>query len=97
MSRHLTRHRSAYRSLAAARNRRPEGWRIYHSVYRDRPSPSQAIVADFMREGHFARHIKRMRKLYADRRSALAGVLAEVFGDRISVELQAGGRTSWHE
>src|SRR5690606_15226293 len=35
----------------------------------DRPTLSQAIVADFMAEGHFARHIQKMRSLYAGRRA----------------------------
>lgn len=35
------------------------------------PSFFQLVVADFMREGHFSRHIRRMRLLYRDRRSAL--------------------------
>ena len=30
----------------------------------------QAVVADFMDEGHFATHIRRMRKLYAERHDA---------------------------
>jgi GntR family transcriptional regulator / MocR family aminotransferase len=60
-------------------------------LYRDRPIFNQAVVADFISEGHFARHIKRMRELYADRRSALASALASVFNGQISVELQAGG------
>ena len=39
----------------------------------DRQSPgiSQAVVADFMNEGHFARHIRRMRTIYAGRLQAL--------------------------
>lgn len=65
--------------------------RVCRLLYRDRPIFNQAIVADFMLEGHFARHIRRMRKLYSDRRSALAAALAEVFGGRIDVHLQAGG------
>lgn len=35
------------------------------------PSLTQAIVADFIREGHFAAHIRRMRRLYQDRHQAL--------------------------
>ena len=31
----------------------------------------QLVMADFLREGHFARHIRRMRKLYMQRRTAL--------------------------
>src|SRR6516164_1488099 len=51
----------------------------------------QAIVARFMAEGHFARHLGRMRALYAARRAALAGALAAAFGDRLRIELQSGG------
>lgn len=47
------------------------------------PLLEQAILADFISEGHFARHIRRMRELYAERLAAfleaahsrLAGVL----------------------
>ena len=39
----------------------------------DRHSPSldQAILADFLDEGHFTRHIRRMRSLYAERQQVL--------------------------
>jgi GntR family transcriptional regulator / MocR family aminotransferase len=51
----------------------------------------QMTVADFMIEGHFSRHIRRMRQLYADRRQALAAALEQRLGDRLRVDLQAGG------
>jgi len=37
----------------------------------------QAVLTDFMNEGHFARHIRRMRQLYTQRRAALVGSLSE--------------------
>src|SRR5207245_851758 len=39
----------------------------------DRHSPSldQATLADFINEGHFARHIRRMRTLYEERQAIL--------------------------
>jgi GntR family transcriptional regulator/MocR family aminotransferase len=39
----------------------------------DRHSPSleQALVSEFLSEGHFARHVRRMRALYAERQDAL--------------------------
>ena len=55
------------------------------------PVLPQSIVARFMTEGHFARHIRRMRVLYADRRAALAAALATEFGEQLCIELQAGG------
>jgi GntR family transcriptional regulator/MocR family aminotransferase len=38
---------------------------------------SQAVVAGFMEEGHFSAHIRRMRKLYAERHDALRAAAAE--------------------
>ena len=35
------------------------------------PSSHQGVVADFMQEGHFATHIGRMRKIYAERHQVL--------------------------
>ncbi len=39
----------------------------------DRHSPplEQAVLTDFIDEGHFARHLRRMRTLYAERQAAL--------------------------
>jgi GntR family transcriptional regulator/MocR family aminotransferase len=51
----------------------------------------QAVVADFMQGGHFARHIRRMRVLYAERRLALARALGGTLKDRFTIELGAGG------
>jgi GntR family transcriptional regulator/MocR family aminotransferase len=55
------------------------------------PALEQRVVAAFMRNGHFARHIRRMRTLYADRRQGLAQALNAAFGDRAQVEMAAGG------
>jgi GntR family transcriptional regulator / MocR family aminotransferase len=35
------------------------------------PTIEQAVLADFINEGHFARHIRRMRALYAERQAVL--------------------------
>jgi GntR family transcriptional regulator/MocR family aminotransferase len=51
----------------------------------------QRVVTAFMAEGHFARHVKRMRGLYAARSRALAEALSAVFGDGIEVDLKPGG------
>jgi GntR family transcriptional regulator/MocR family aminotransferase len=65
--------------------------RTCQRLYRDRPIFDQAVVTDFIIEGHFARHIKRMRELYAERRSALAEALMKEYDGQIRIELQAGG------
>jgi GntR family transcriptional regulator/MocR family aminotransferase len=56
------------------------------------PAPiDQATVGDFMAEGHLARHIKRMRRLYGERRAALAGALRAAFGTQAAIEPEPGG------
>jgi GntR family transcriptional regulator/MocR family aminotransferase len=45
----------------------------------------QAVLTDFIREGHFARHIRRMRMLYAERRSALVKAIHIHMEDMIEV------------
>jgi GntR family transcriptional regulator/MocR family aminotransferase len=55
------------------------------------PELTQAIVTAFIQKGHFARHIQRMRKLYAERRSLTAAALTNVLGDRVSIDVQPGG------
>ncbi len=59
-------------------------------------APSQSLlmqmgVADFMGEGHFARHIRRMRLLYRERRAALVAALAVRFGPAWDIGLEESG------
>ena len=44
-------------------------------VDRQPPLPLQAVLADFIGEGHLSAHLRRMRLLYAERRDALLGAL----------------------
>jgi GntR family transcriptional regulator / MocR family aminotransferase len=39
----------------------------------------QAVLTDFIRQGHFARHIRRMRMLYIERRKALISAIGTYF------------------
>ncbi|MGB3338253.1 MAG: PLP-dependent aminotransferase family protein [Devosia sp.] len=55
------------------------------------PQMTQAIIGDFIAEGHFARHIQRMRKLYAERRAATVAGLERVLGDAMRIDAQPGG------
>jgi GntR family transcriptional regulator / MocR family aminotransferase len=51
----------------------------------------QEVIADFMREGHFARHLRRMRLLYSGRRRALTNQIRKAFGNTFEIEgTQAG-------
>jgi GntR family transcriptional regulator/MocR family aminotransferase len=45
----------------------------------------QAVVAEFMAQGHFAAHIRRMRALYREQRDALTETLTRRAGDRLEV------------
>jgi GntR family transcriptional regulator / MocR family aminotransferase len=45
----------------------------------------QAVMTDFIREGHFARHIRRMRILYMERRRALVKAIRSQMGDMLEV------------
>lgn len=55
------------------------------------PALYQAVLTDFLREGHFARHLRKMRMIYRERRSALGEALRnerlEVLGDRAGLHL----------
>jgi GntR family transcriptional regulator/MocR family aminotransferase len=55
------------------------------------PELTQRIVTAFIKEGHFARHIQRMRRLYAERRDATAEGLEAVLGKHVRIEQQPGG------
>src|SRR5919199_1055258 len=47
---------------------------------RHSPSVEQAILTDFIEEGHFGRHIRRMRTLYAERQAFLIEALEKECG-----------------
>ena len=50
--------------------------------YADRQTAylEQAALVDFVREGHFEQHVRRMRRVYKGRREALLGALDHHFG-----------------
>jgi GntR family transcriptional regulator/MocR family aminotransferase len=58
---------------------------------RHTPLVEQAALADFLREGHLERHIRRMRRLYKRRRDALLDALHRYFGRRAAVRGDAAG------
>jgi GntR family transcriptional regulator/MocR family aminotransferase len=57
------------------------------------PAFFQAVLADFIREGHFSRHIRRMRLLYGERQMKLMESLGRELGSRVEV---MGGRAGMH-
>jgi GntR family transcriptional regulator/MocR family aminotransferase len=55
---------------------------------------AQAVLCDFIVEGHFARHIRRMREVYAERLSTLLDCAARHLAGRLEVcRIEAGLQT----
>jgi GntR family transcriptional regulator/MocR family aminotransferase len=58
------------------------------------PAPLyQAVLAELIRDGHFARHLRRMRGVYAERRRALESALARELGSGARI---VGDRAGMH-
>jgi GntR family transcriptional regulator/MocR family aminotransferase len=55
------------------------------------PQLTQTIVSAFISEGHFARHIQRMRRLYGERRSMTIAGLQNVLEKHVSIDSPPGG------
>jgi GntR family transcriptional regulator/MocR family aminotransferase len=49
------------------------------------PDFFQHVIADFMNEGHFARHLRRMRLLYREQRTALVDSIGKELGSMVEV------------
>jgi GntR family transcriptional regulator/MocR family aminotransferase len=60
------------------------------------PLVTQAVLADFIRNGDFARHTRRMKRLYAAKRALLADHATALFGDVMEqVDEGNGLQTTW--
>ena len=61
------------------------------------PTPSQVILADFMEQGHFTRHLRRMRQLYAERRDFFVETVQKLWGNSLTLESTHAGTsvTAW--
>jgi GntR family transcriptional regulator/MocR family aminotransferase len=58
------------------------------------PLLEQAILCDFITEGHFARHIRRMRELYAERLAVLLDCARKNLADLLEISsVEAGLQT----
>jgi GntR family transcriptional regulator/MocR family aminotransferase len=51
----------------------------------------QSVLADFIGEGHFERHVRRMRKQNAERRAALLQALHDAFGEAAVIQGASAG------
>jgi GntR family transcriptional regulator / MocR family aminotransferase len=63
-------------------------------IVTDRHSPSleQFLVAEFIAEGHFARHIRRMRALYAERQQALVAAVKRELNGALEIRSAEAGQ-----
>ncbi|MDR3097994.1 MAG: PLP-dependent aminotransferase family protein [Paraburkholderia sp.] len=52
-------------------------------LYREGQLLQQAVLAEFIAEGHFTSHIRKMRALYGQRRQVLLDALARRYGDAL--------------
>jgi GntR family transcriptional regulator/MocR family aminotransferase len=55
------------------------------------PTLPQAVLADFLEEGHFGRHLRRMRQLYGARRDALVAAIRAELGEALQVQGDQAG------
>ena len=55
------------------------------------PGFFQNVLADFIREGHFSRHLRRMRGLYSERRAVLVDSLRKELGPKIRISGEQAG------
>jgi GntR family transcriptional regulator/MocR family aminotransferase len=55
------------------------------------PTLEQVVLADFIAEGHFARHIRRMRALYAERQALLVEAAARELRGLLEVKAADAG------
>jgi GntR family transcriptional regulator/MocR family aminotransferase len=55
------------------------------------PAIDQATLARFITEGFFLSHIKRMRKIYAERRDCFIQQFNELLGDRFTLQVPEAG------
>src|SRR5450830_1740219 len=64
---------------------------VSQTMFSGSPALTQSIVADFIADGHFARHVQRMRKLYGERRKIAAEGLDSLLGKTLRIDSQPGG------
>lgn len=62
-------------------------------LYREGRLVEQAALAEFIAEGYFASHIRKMRVIYAERQQILRDILGRRLGDALTL---SGGRAGIH-
>ncbi len=68
---------------------------VLSTTTRHAPVPEQAVLADFIAGGHFGRHIRRMREVYAERLGVLVGSAERQLAGLLDVsDVEAGLQTA---
>jgi GntR family transcriptional regulator / MocR family aminotransferase len=49
------------------------------------PNFYQAVLTDFIDQGHYARHLRKTRLIYGERRNALVNALQRAFGSSLQI------------
>lgn len=65
--------------------------RAAHALLPAPPALAQHTVCEFMRQGHFGRHMQRMRRLYAERKQSLLAALDAQFGAALRIDRSGTG------
>ncbi len=55
----------------------------------------ECAIAELFEEGEMLRHVRRMRRIYAGRRDALASALSRQLGSALSFQVPDGGMAIW--
>lgn len=64
---------------------------IKEALSGDTPTHTQAALADFIRDGHLLRHIRKMRRLYKSKYLLVVDAIHKEFGGDLEVVSQAAG------
>jgi GntR family transcriptional regulator/MocR family aminotransferase len=64
---------------------------VRHSLDIFPPYLFQEVLSDFINEGHFTRHIRRMRQVYGEKRATLVQSLQTEFGDEVGIHGSEAG------
>ena len=59
--------------------------RALSELFREGQTMQQVVLAQFMRQGHYVSHIRRMRQVYGERRRVLIDEIARRMGGALSV------------
>ncbi|HTR09704.1 MAG TPA: PLP-dependent aminotransferase family protein [Paraburkholderia sp.] len=69
----------------------PQFAKAHHTLMRQGRVAEQLALADFIESGRYARHLRRMRRLYEERRDGLVAAIEKHLAGVMTVSADAGG------